>query len=67
MITSEDDANEVHRRIDALDTKGDRYTDAGTRMIVVPLPSAGGARAFWREDRRSVLLRGTSSSVSANS
>ncbi|MGH0318292.1 bifunctional DNA primase/polymerase [Sinorhizobium meliloti] len=56
MITSEDDANEVHRRIDALDTKGNRYTPAGKRMIVVPLPSAGGARAFWKEDKNQGLI-----------
>jgi hypothetical protein len=56
MITSEDDSNEVHRRIDALDTKGNRYGAAGKRMIVVPLPSAGGARAFWREDRKLGLI-----------
>lgn len=56
MITSEDDANEVHRRIAALDEKEQRYGAAGKRMIVVPLPSAGGARAFWREDRKLGLL-----------
>jgi hypothetical protein len=56
MITSEDDANEVHRRVAALDEKEQRYTAAGKRMIIVPLPSAGGARAFWREDRKRGLL-----------
>ncbi|WP_421579485.1 AAA family ATPase [Shinella sp. M31] len=56
MITSEDDANEVHRRIAALDEKEQRYSSVGKRMIVVPLPSAGGARAFWREDRKIGLL-----------
>ncbi|MGZ2403866.1 AAA family ATPase [Rhizobium ruizarguesonis] len=56
MITSEDDANEVHRRIAALDEKGDRFGNAGKRMIVVPLPSAGGARAFWKEDRKLGLV-----------
>lgn len=56
MITSEDDANEVHRRIAALDAKGDRFGTAGKRMIVVPLPSAGGARAFWKEDRKLGLV-----------
>ncbi|WLR98615.1 AAA family ATPase [Shinella sumterensis] len=56
MITSEDDANEVHRRIAALDEKEQRYTAAGKRMIIVPLPSAGGARAFWKEDRKRGLL-----------
>lgn len=56
MITSEDDANEVHRRIAALDDKGQRFGEKGKRMIVVPLPSAGGARAFWREDRKHGLV-----------
>lgn len=56
MITSEDDQNEVHRRIAALDAQGDRFTAAGQRMIVVPLPSAGGARAFWREDKKKGLV-----------
>ncbi|ASY56353.1 TOPRIM domain protein [Sinorhizobium sp. CCBAU 05631] len=56
MITSEDDANEVHRRIAALDEKGMRFTEAGQRMIVVPLPSAGGACAFWREDKKKGLI-----------
>jgi|GEM_PF-1098155 len=56
MITSEDDANEVHRRIAALDEKGMRFSEAGRRMIVVPLPSAGGARAFWREDKKKGLV-----------
>ncbi|QIG68357.1 DNA primase/helicase protein [Rhizobium phage RHph_Y3_56_1] len=56
MITSEDDANEVHRRISALDAKGERFGSAGKRMIVVPLPSAGGARVFWKEDRKHGLI-----------
>lgn len=56
MITSEDDANEVHRRIAALDDKGQRFGAKSKRMIVVPLPSAGGARAFWREDRKHGLV-----------
>ncbi|MQY45338.1 AAA family ATPase [Rhizobiales bacterium RZME27] len=56
MITSEDDANEVHRRISALDPKGERFSELGKKMIVVPLPSAGGARAFWREDRKLGLV-----------
>lgn len=56
MITSEDDENEVHRRLDAVDPQGIRHTAAGKRMIVVPLPSAGGARAFWREDRKLGLV-----------
>lgn len=56
MITSEDDANEVHRRVAALDDKGERFGSLGKRMMVVPLPSAGGARAFWREDRKFGLV-----------
>jgi hypothetical protein len=56
MVTSEDDASEVHRRIAALDEKGKRFGSGGKKMIVVPLPSAGGARAFWKEDRKHGLI-----------
>lgn len=52
MITSEDDANEVHRRIAALDHREHRFTELGAKMIVVPLPSAGGAQAFWKDDKK---------------
>ncbi|WP_312942366.1 AAA family ATPase [Agrobacterium pusense] len=52
MITSEDDAGEVHRRIAALDQKEHRFSDLGRKMIVVPLPSAGGAQAFWKDDKK---------------
>ncbi|WP_334154368.1 AAA family ATPase [Agrobacterium pusense] len=55
MITSEDDEGEVHRRIAALDRKEDRFTPLGAKMIVVPLPSAGGAQAFWMDDRKKGL------------
>ncbi|WP_245441220.1 AAA family ATPase [Neorhizobium sp. T7_12] len=56
MITSEDDEGEAHRRMDALDQKGERHSTAGKRMIVVPLPSAGGARAYWKEDKKRGLI-----------
>ncbi len=52
MITSEDDASEVHRRIAALDHKEHRFSELGRKMIVVPLPSAGGAQAFWKDDKK---------------
>lgn len=52
MITSEDDAGEVHRRIAALDQKEHRFSKLGRKMIVVPLPSAGGAQAFWKDDKK---------------
>ncbi|MCD7109726.1 AAA family ATPase [Rhizobium sp. DKSPLA3] len=55
MITSEDDQNEVHRRVAALDERDYRSSSAASKMIVVPLPSAGGARAFWRDDRKNGL------------
>lgn len=55
MITSEDDANEVHRRIAALDHKEHRFSELGQKMIVVPLPSAGGAQAFWKDDKKKGL------------
>ncbi|WP_254701288.1 AAA family ATPase [Neorhizobium galegae] len=56
MVTSEDDRGEVHRRIASLDPHGERHTSAGKRMIVVPMPSAGGARAYWKEDRKHGLI-----------
>lgn len=56
MITSEDDAGEVHRRMAALDQKSERFGPDGKKMIVVPLPSAGGAMAFWRDDKKNGLL-----------
>ncbi|SOC93573.1 AAA domain-containing protein [Rhizobium sp. AN5] len=55
MITSEDDASEVHRRIAALDHKEHRFSELGRKMIVVPLPSAGGAQAFWKDDKKKGL------------
>jgi hypothetical protein len=56
MVTSEDDQGEVHRRIASLDPHGERDSSAGKRMIVVPMPSAGGAKAYWKEDRKHGLI-----------
>ncbi|MBB2793908.1 UNVERIFIED_ORG: hypothetical protein GGD58_002772 [Rhizobium pisi] len=55
MVTSEDDAGEVHRRLAALDKKEHRLSD-GNKLLIVPLPSAGGPQVFWREDRRLGLI-----------
>jgi hypothetical protein len=43
LITSEDDAEEVHRRLHALDPTNQR---AGKPLYVVPMISAGGARSI---------------------
>ena len=51
MLTSEDDANEVHRRLAALDHKSERLTAKGERLMVVPLPSINGPVAFWKQDK----------------
>lgn len=56
MLTSEDDVKEVHRRLAALDPKEHRLSERGKKMIVVPLPSAGGVHAYWREDRKLGLV-----------
>ena len=56
MVTAEDDAGEVHRRLAALDERGQRFGPNKDRMIVVPLPSAGGPQVFWRDDRRQGLV-----------
>jgi hypothetical protein len=55
MVTSEDDAGEVHRRLAALDKKGHRVAE-GNKLLVVPLPSAGGPQVFWRDDRKLGLV-----------
>ncbi len=65
ILTSEDDAQEVHRRLHALDPQNAR---AGKALYVVPMISAGGARSilaetptgpapteFWHELRRQLL------------
>eukprot|EP00913_Durusdinium_trenchii_P021231 g19944.t1 len=56
MITAEDDAGEVHRRLAALDERGQRFGPNKDRMIVVPLPSAGGPQVFWKDDRKKGLV-----------
>lgn len=55
MVTSEDDAGEIHRRLASLDRKGHRIAE-GKKLLVVPLPSAGGPQVFWREDRKHGLI-----------
>ncbi len=55
MITSEDDEGEVHRRLDALDPKQERLSAKGERLIVVPLPSAGGPMVLWKQDKSGLV------------
>jgi hypothetical protein len=45
FLTGEDDEAEVHRRLDAIDPSG-AWKEDGSRLIVTPLVSAGGARAY---------------------
>jgi hypothetical protein len=42
IFMAEDDQHEVHRRLEAIDPGGVRRREAGDRLIMVPLPSAGG-------------------------
>jgi hypothetical protein len=56
FITAEDNEATVHRRIDAIDPKEARLTAKGERLIVVPLPSYGGAKAFWTHDNRGLQV-----------
>lgn len=51
MLTSEDDEAAVHRRLAAMDPHNARFTAKGERLIVVPLPSAGGAYPLFRGNR----------------
>jgi hypothetical protein len=45
FLTGEDDRAEVHRRLEAIDPSGAWKRDS-SRLIVMPLLSAGGARAY---------------------
>ena len=56
FITAEDNEATVHRRIDAIDPKEARLTAKGDRLIVVPLPSFGGAKAFWTHDKTGLVV-----------
>ena len=51
VLTAEDDAPAIHRRIANLDQKNARFSSRGERLIVVPLPDAGGPIAMVREGR----------------
>ncbi len=50
IIAAEDDAATIHRRIAALDPAGRRFNYPG-RLIVVPLPNAGGVPRFLDANR----------------
>lgn len=41
-ITAEDEHDEILRRLEGLDPSGDRRRAAGSNLIIVPLPNAGG-------------------------
>ncbi len=56
FITAEDGEKVVHRRIAALDPKLARLSEKGERLIVVPLPDAGGPRAYWKYDSTAGLV-----------
>lgn len=50
LITTEDDADELHRRLEALDPEGARFR-AGDRLIVLPTLNAGGGFTLGQRDR----------------
>lgn len=49
IITAEDDAASIHRRLASLDDRQARFTARGERLIIVPLPDAGGPFAIVRQ------------------
>lgn len=51
IITAEDDAPAIHRRLASIDPTNQRYSEKGERLIIVPLPDAGGPLALVREGR----------------
>ena len=54
MLTAEDNANSVHRRLDKIDPQGKRMHAEG-RLIVVPMPSAGGPRTLIAPDKNGAI------------
>lgn len=50
MVTTEDDADELHRRIESLDPDGRRFR-AGDRLIVMPTLNAGGGFTLAEKDK----------------
>jgi AAA domain len=56
FITAEDNEATIHRRICSLDPNAARLTEKGERLIIVPLPSHGGAQAFWKEDKNGLAV-----------
>jgi len=56
LITSEDSKDEVHRRLESLDERDDRSGPLAAKLRIVPLPSTGGPKAFWRQDGKRGLL-----------
>jgi len=51
ILTAEDDAGSIHRRIANLDPDNARFSAGGERLIVVPLPDAGGPLPLVRDGR----------------
>jgi hypothetical protein len=50
IITAEDHADAIHRRLSVIDPPGRRTDD----LMIVPLPSAGGPMLFFAQDRDGV-------------
>lgn len=55
FLTAEDSYKSVHRRLADLDPTGARFSEKGERLLVIPLPDAGGVRAFWRQDKSGMV------------
>src|SRR6185312_7004419 len=53
MVTAEDSKNTVHRRLDAIDPSGKRFAKP-ERLIILPLPDAGGVLPFVRQNGKSL-------------
>jgi hypothetical protein len=55
IVTAEDDAREVHERLDGIDPLGKRL-ERPERLRVVPLPDAGGGLTLVRQGRSGIEL-----------
>ena len=50
IFTAEDDKDEVHRRLEQIDPKGDRRNYKG-KLFVIPMPNAGGPNPLVRSNK----------------
>lgn len=52
FLTGEDNANAIHRRLAAIDSRGARFAEKGDKLLTIPLPSAVATfKPYWVQDK----------------